>query len=742
MKFKTFQWLSMSLGLWWGLLAGPVWADELPLRILLANDPAADYASDQPAVALFQNLAVGDNSEAAIKNWVKTTFGAEFSHVYDAKSPLPSGVISRFSIAKYGVWNRLETKEGDGRSLYALIDLSGKKNLWVINTHLSPEPKQRLAQANDLLEHITAETSQDDYLVVGGQLNITDINDPALEVLQAVLQVEGPLLIKQEDGDVYDWLLTDADLASYRFAQAQYAQNKSRKLQKALDLERIRRELYRLIKDYRIDLSGYFQPPPPVTLDNAVTVEGAVSPQLLRNHREYRFTPTGPPALRSLHIEMESAGPGDADLQLAYWSNQYNQWVFYANQATPGTSNESVTITNGSLLNREWRILVEYSGGSSAPYRLRAFSVYDLQRLHGLNHLTRTGDIPPPGPVADAPSQNVQPGGWQFYALDVPANAADLLLEVTRTGGGEAHVYVQKDAPPWFNNALIQLQNSNIVHTLSLNSASAPPLSAGTWYFGIHTPGPQDADFNLSTTLSCCAGPPPVVGSDILLANGVLQTGSVWFGDWQYYTLTLPTNATHLEITLTGNGPGDADLYYGGSQPPTLGVTTTNSRRRGHSQEYLAYSIGSPWGPLPGPWPQSVYIGVYGYSAAAYAVTATWSDPVTTQTLPGGGQVFSMQNFYVYDPDPLVFAIQVPAGALYRDLRIAVQTPDDVVLYVRRDNAPDKLNFDFSAGVANGPEIIVTPATTPALTAGTWWFAVYSNNGRSNITEIRAELRP
>ncbi|MCB1766506.1 MAG: hypothetical protein KDJ22_10665, partial [Candidatus Competibacteraceae bacterium] len=73
MKFRTFQWLSMSLGLWWGLLVGPVWADELPLRILLANDSAADYAGDQPAVALFQNLAVGDNSEAAIKNRVKTT---------------------------------------------------------------------------------------------------------------------------------------------------------------------------------------------------------------------------------------------------------------------------------------------------------------------------------------------------------------------------------------------------------------------------------------------------------------------------------------------------------------------------------------------------------------------------------------------------------------------------------------------------------------------------------------------
>ncbi|MEZ5576328.1 MAG: hypothetical protein R3F44_12130 [Candidatus Competibacteraceae bacterium] len=99
-----------------------------------------------------------------------------------------------------------------------------------------------------------------------------------------------------------------------------------------------------------------------------------------------------------------------------------------------------------------------------------------------------------------------------------------------------------------------------------------------------------------------------------------------------------------------------------------------------------------------------------------------------------------MQNIYVCTPAPC-FAIQVPAGTSYNDLRIAAQTPDDIVLYARRDVPPDKLNFDFSAVTGpNDPEIVVTGATNPSLTAGTWWFAVYSNERRSDITGIQAEL--
>ncbi len=270
-----------------------------------------------------------------------------------------------------------------------------------------------------------------------------------------MLNVKDPLLVKQEDGEAYSWLLVDADLAQYQDADPL----SDKVAAKNLDLTDLRRNLYRLIKNHRLDLSGFFQPPPPITLENAVTVDGSVSPVLVRNIDEYRFTPAFS-TLESLH----SAGPGDADLQLAYWSYASNGWALYANRATPGTSDESITITNHDLLNREWRILVKYSAGSSVSYRLQAFAVYDLWNLHNLLHRSPTGVTPPPGAVTSAPRQNAQPGGWQFYALDVPANAAGLQIDVGLTSGGPAHFYVQKDAPPWFNNALFQIQNNDITH--------------------------------------------------------------------------------------------------------------------------------------------------------------------------------------------------------------------------------------------------------------------------------------
>ena len=121
MRLRTICPLCMSLGLWLGLLPGLASADELPLDVLLANDPTTDYTEDKPAVVLFQKFIAGDNSEAALNDWVTTNFGNEFTYVRDAKSVFPSAVISRFSIGEYGVWSDLETSSGDGRSLYARI---------------------------------------------------------------------------------------------------------------------------------------------------------------------------------------------------------------------------------------------------------------------------------------------------------------------------------------------------------------------------------------------------------------------------------------------------------------------------------------------------------------------------------------------------------------------------------------------------------------------------------------------
>ncbi|MEZ5576329.1 MAG: hypothetical protein R3F44_12135 [Candidatus Competibacteraceae bacterium] len=368
--------------------------------------------------------------------------------------------------------------------------------------------------------------------------------------------MDSPLLVKQEDGEVYDWLLVDADLAQYQDADP--ASDKV--AAKNLDLANLRRNLYRLIKNYRIDLSGFFQPPPPITLENAVTVDGSVSPVLMRNLDEYRFTPAFP-ALK-VCISNGKRGPGDADLQLAYWSYASNGWVFHANRATPGTSDESITITDHNLLNREWRILVKYSAGSSVPYRLRAFAVYDLRALHNLLHPSHTG-TPPPGPIVNAPWQNAQPGGWQFYALTywrmpLPCSSkSNAPTDPATSRAKRRATLVQQCAVP---NPK-QRHHPYAIHRCDQQSTT-DRRSVVRWH-----PGAGASRRRLQPDRHPVPSDWSASRRDIPLANGVPATGSVWFGDWRYYLLTLPMNATHMEYTPSVMDPAMVTSIDGAQRP-------------------------------------------------------------------------------------------------------------------------------------------------------------------------------
>lgn len=203
--------------------------------------------------------------------------------------------------------------------------------------------------------------------------------------------------------------------------------------------------------------------------------------------------------------------------------------------------------------------------------------------------------------------------------------------------------------------------------------------------------------------------------------------------------LDLPLNATSLNITTNGNGPGDVNLYYGGSQRPTL--RSINNRRWGSSQEQITRSLGNGTS-LPSTSPYPAHIGVYGYSAGDYEVTASWNDMVFTQTLPNGNREFLLQNFPVYATQPLHFAIQVPNAPAYNSLNITALSGGDATLLVRRDVPPDKYNYDISLNTLSGSSVLINNTSTPGLASGTWWFALYSADSRSDMTELRAVLQP
>ncbi len=110
--------------------------------------------------------------------------------------------------------------------------------------------------------------------------------------------------------------------------------------------------------------------------------------------------------------------------------------------------------------------------------------------------------------------------------------------------------------------------------------------------------------------------------ADTPLANGVGIAGSVTASSWKYYSIYVPDGTTILTITLTGLGANvnlydkSASLGFTASHP-TLSNYTACSTNTGTTNETLVHTSPQMWGT----WS----IGVYGYHAGSYTVTATYS---------------------------------------------------------------------------------------------------------------------
>jgi hypothetical protein len=112
---------------------------------------------------------------------------------------------------------------------------------------------------------------------------------------------------------------------------------------------------------------------------------------------------------------------------------------------------------------------------------------------------------------------------------------------------------------------------------------------------------------------------------DTQLTSGVALTGqSVALGAWKYYYISVPAGATNLTFATT-SATGDVDIYTQFNAKPT---STTYICRpyTGSGNETC-----SATNPSTGTW----WLGVNGYAAGNYTVTATVTMPVATYSISG-----------------------------------------------------------------------------------------------------------
>jgi len=177
----------------------------------------------KPDIVMIQEFNIGGNSLTEIRDWVDSTFGAEFSYFRESYGTIPNGVISRWPILQSGSWDDGPQGVSDRGFAWARIDIPGPRNLWVVSLHLkasSGDANRRDSQARTLVALIQANVPADDYLLIGGDCNTYNYSEACLATLSSVVDVSAPRPADQaNDPDTnanrnspYDWVMAEPEL--------------------------------------------------------------------------------------------------------------------------------------------------------------------------------------------------------------------------------------------------------------------------------------------------------------------------------------------------------------------------------------------------------------------------------------------------------------------------------------------------------------------------------------------------
>lgn len=138
-----------------------------------------------------QEFNVGDSSDASISAWVDATFDAGF-YWTRGSGRIPNGVISRYPILDAGEWD--DTRATDREFTWAVIDVPGPNDLWVVSLHLlsGAGPTARTAQATALVQLLNANVSAGTHVALVGDFNTDSRVENCLGALDASVVVQAP----------------------------------------------------------------------------------------------------------------------------------------------------------------------------------------------------------------------------------------------------------------------------------------------------------------------------------------------------------------------------------------------------------------------------------------------------------------------------------------------------------------------------------------------------------------------
>ncbi|MBL8226920.1 MAG: hypothetical protein JNL98_00520 [Bryobacterales bacterium] len=342
--------------------------------------------------------------------------------------------------------------------------------------------------------------------------------------------------------------------------------------------------------------------------------------------------------------------------------------------------------------------------------------------------------------------------GASSFTITVPQGATR--LEVTlRSPTPEADVdlYIRRDQNVTLENGRVVADfrsdrdgdsNESIILT-------PPQLAAGTYYIalGVFTPN-RSIQVTLTATVST-GTTGPTAPSNVLVSGqprsfniGPVTGGALFRGANSGFTITVPQNATRLQISLrTTPADADVDLYARAGQDIGLDggriVADARSERPDGTEDIVITGTALQ--------PGTYFIG-FGLFSPGVVVQCTVTATVTTGTAPPPtttGPVTLTSGVSAPFRLPAVssgtlvagnrgFRIQVPQGASRLEIRMTSTTasgPADMDLYARFGQ-----DVSINDGVAVADHLIeapggtatmvILPTSSPQLRAGTYFIAL------------------
>lgn len=293
---------------------------------------------------------------------------------------------------------------------------------------------------------------------------------------------------------------------------------------------------------------------------------------------------------------------------------------------------------------------------------------------------TMTDDPNPPDPET-TPLENSVPvsglsgnkGAWLRYSIDVPADATNLVMQISG-GSGDADLYTRFGAAPTSSTYDCRPYAGG-------NTESCPVAepAAGTYHVFVYGYS-SFSGLTVQASYQDDDDPPPE--ETIPLTNGTPVGGlAAGKGDWLKYHIDVPAGVASLEMSISGSS-GDADLYTRfGAEPDSA------------SYDCRPYESGSnETCTVNAPAEGRYYVFMHGYSAfSALTVQADFDGSDDGDPILDSGETVS--GLSGATGEWIYYRVDVPAGAVSLEVTISGGS-GDADLYTYAGDRPTTGLYD------------------------------------------------